>query len=193
MVISANLVAKFFLAQQNPEAGELVSHLKLQKLCYYAQGVYLARYGEALFPEAIEAWKYGPVVADLYPTYREYGRYVIDPPTDFDPTAYDDRTLHLLNEVWQSYGQFSAWKLAEMTHRDPPYMRAWENGEGSEISPGAMREHFSRMYSQTDHPSDPQPFDKIRLIEFLKADADLVEQTMQGEREFVAGRFSRLE
>ncbi len=37
-------VAKYFLAQADEDAGDLISNLKLQKLVYYAQGFHLALY-----------------------------------------------------------------------------------------------------------------------------------------------------
>lgn len=52
-------VARYFLALQDEDAGEGISNLKLQKLLYYAQGIYLAMEGKSLFPERIEAWTYG--------------------------------------------------------------------------------------------------------------------------------------
>jgi uncharacterized phage-associated protein len=53
-------VARFFidLAQHQNErnSGDLMTNLRLQKLLYFAQGWYLARFGKALFDEPIEAW-----------------------------------------------------------------------------------------------------------------------------------------
>ena len=53
-------VAKFFIGLANDQAvsnqGDLMTNLRLQKLLYFAQGWYLARYGKPLFQEEIEAW-----------------------------------------------------------------------------------------------------------------------------------------
>ena len=38
-----------------------ITHLKLQKLLYFCYGCYLARTGEELFAEPLEAWPKGPV------------------------------------------------------------------------------------------------------------------------------------
>ena len=58
-------VAAYILAKQDDDSGDLISNLKLQKLAYYAQGFCLAMHGRPLFPEAIKAWKHGPVVSEL--------------------------------------------------------------------------------------------------------------------------------
>jgi uncharacterized phage-associated protein len=52
-MLQARDVARYFLAKSEPEAGDTISNLKLQKLCYYAQGFHLAVFGEALFGDRI--------------------------------------------------------------------------------------------------------------------------------------------
>ena len=47
-----------------------MSHMKLQKLMYYAQAWSLVWDEEPLFPERIEAWVNGPVVRPLYADLR---------------------------------------------------------------------------------------------------------------------------
>jgi hypothetical protein len=56
--LSCNDIARYFLAQIDEEAGDLISNMKLQKLVYYAQGVSLALHNRPLFPESLEAWTY---------------------------------------------------------------------------------------------------------------------------------------
>ena len=41
-VYTAGKVADFFRARANPEVGDVLSNLKLQKLCYYAAGIIAA-------------------------------------------------------------------------------------------------------------------------------------------------------
>jgi hypothetical protein len=45
--------------------------MKLQKLVYYCQAWHLARYGEPLFPDEVQAWREGPVVPRLYAQHRK--------------------------------------------------------------------------------------------------------------------------
>jgi uncharacterized phage-associated protein len=143
----ANDVAKYFLmltASGVEDAGEAMTHLKLQKLLYYTQGFHLALYNEPLFADRIEAWGHGPVVNTLWGVYRGYGAAPIPAAEDFDP----DETLAaqqkaLLNDVWNAYGQFSAWKLRDMTHREPPWRDAYRPGENAVIPQDSMRGYFA--------------------------------------------------
>ncbi|CAM3813282.1 MULTISPECIES: Panacea domain-containing protein [Paenibacillus] len=55
-----------------------VTHLKLQKLLYYAYAEYLIETGRRLFKEPIVAFKYGPVVEEVFYKHRHYGSSTID-------------------------------------------------------------------------------------------------------------------
>ena len=133
-------VAKYFLAQADEDAGDLISNLKLQKLVYYAQGFHLALYDTPLFPESIEAWTHGPVVPILYEYYKKYGAGAIEYPHDVDFDLYDDKTKSLLDEVYSVFGQFSAWKLRKMTQEEYPWRLAAQ--KSTEISHQLMKEYF---------------------------------------------------
>jgi uncharacterized phage-associated protein len=139
---TASDVAKYFLTLSEPEEGDQVSNLKLQKLVYYAQGFHLALYDAPLFRDDIQAWDHGPVVASLYHSYKEHGSGGIPVPSDFDASAaLDEKERNLLDEVWNVYGQFSAWKLRNMTHEEPPW-RDTPKGRGSVIDREALRAYF---------------------------------------------------
>ena len=143
-------IANFFRATAaDRDAGELLTHLKLQKLCYYAQGFNLAINGEPLFPQRIEAWQHGPVVPDLWHKYRGYAWAPIKPPDEFDADDYDPDTQQLLADVYAAYGQFSAWKLRDMTHEEQPWAEAWAKGPNSEITQQALREYFTTLVEES--------------------------------------------
>jgi len=143
---SCHDVAKFFLSQACVEAGDLVSNLKLQKLVYYAQGFHLAIHDKPLFEEPIEAWMHGPVVPTLYHHYKTHGQAAIPLPDDYDQTAFSTEELELLNEVQRMYGQYSAWRLREMTHEEAPWMNNYKPGVASLTIPHADMQRFFKGY-----------------------------------------------
>ena len=63
-------VADFFIDIANMSEDDQMTNLKLNKLLYYAQGVFLARTGKPLFDDDIEAWDLGPVVSCIYQKYK---------------------------------------------------------------------------------------------------------------------------
>jgi len=133
-------VANFFIMKGIDDDESGISNLKLQKLLYYAKGFHQAIFEEALFPENLWAWTYGPVVPEMYQAYKQYGK---DPITqvEYDPThRFDEEQLELLNEVWSTFGQFSAWKLRDMTHNEKPWLDHEE--DASMINDEELQDYF---------------------------------------------------
>lgn len=139
-------VAEYFLAHCGEESGDLISNLKLQKLSYYAQGFSLALLGRPLFNEKIEAWMHGPVVPDLYHHYKEHGNGALPVPGNFNTEKFSEDEMGLLDEVYKVYGQFSAWKLRNMSHEEAPWVKTYIEGAASqEIKPEIMSEFFKTL------------------------------------------------
>lgn len=135
-------VAKYFLVQTDDEAGDTISNLKLQKLVYYAQGFHLAIKGTPLFNEQLQAWNHGPVSPVLYQAYKAYGAGALPVPEDFDSSRLTAQETEVLDDVYQVYGQFSAWKLRDLTHNEAPWINAYREDANTVITPEAMREFF---------------------------------------------------
>ena len=103
---TAQDIAKWFLyknyAEQrakvadndNYEVYDGITHLKLQKLLYNAQGVYLAIKNKKLFDDDLEAWDHGPVVREVYDTYCVFGRNPIIIPA----TPENDKIVKTIEE-----------------------------------------------------------------------------------------------
>lgn len=134
-MLSCRQIADYFLALfNNDEDGELISNLKLQKLVYYAQVFYLKKNNEPLFDSNIEAWAYGYVIPDLYQELKQYGSGAVPPPEDFDYSIYTNEVQEILDEVYLKYGQYSAWKLSQITHNEPLW-KEYKDGKNSCIIP----------------------------------------------------------
>lgn len=142
MSYSAIHIAKLLLlkSKEKSYSQELMTNLKLQKMLYYEQGFHLAAFGTPLFDERIEAWMYGPVVPVVYELFCDKGACGIEPFADevFDLTE-DEAAL--FNNVFDVYNQFSATKLLEMTHDEPPWKNS-EVGKGCVISNESMETFF---------------------------------------------------
>jgi len=138
----ANLtdVAQCFLYLDESNDGDGISNLKLQKLVYYAQGFYSAIFGKSLFSEDISAWTHGPVVEDLYHQYKQYGSNHIPVPQDFNKESLTKDEFELIEEVFDVFGQYSAWKLRNMTHEEAPWLE--HEADASVIPKQSITEYF---------------------------------------------------
>jgi len=122
--------------------GESPSPMKLQKLCYYAQGYAIAG-GRELFPEDFQAWQHGPVVPALYAKYSEYKWRQID----CDVAEPYELEHEYLRMIVSAYGRYDGAALSTMTHRETPWIEArgdLDESEGSNatISKGSLRTFF---------------------------------------------------
>ena len=132
-------VANYFLSLVNEDQGEGITNMKMQKLVYYAQGFSLAMLNEPLFEEPIEAWQYGPVVPTLYHAFKKYGNVPLPQPEQCTIGNFTQEEQELLNQVYFEYGQFSAWRLSEMTHQELPWSSTPLNAV---ISHEKLRKYF---------------------------------------------------
>ncbi len=141
-MLRAEDVARYFLANQDVEHGGSISNLKVQKLCYYAQGISLALLGKPLFLDEIVHWDLGPVVRTVYRRYQSHQGAGIPAPEDLDLTLYDGETQGLLDKVHRVYGQASAWELSEKTHEEPPWINT---PDGAAITHQKIKVYFQSL------------------------------------------------
>ena len=147
MAAAIDVARQFVRLAWNNEEPEGLTHMRLQKLLYYAQGWHLAAFGRPLFVGRIEAWKHGPVVKELYPTFKDYKARSISPDDAGEPTL-SDQDAAFIRSVWEEYKPHSAAGLRTMTHQESPWLEA--RGDlpedamcDREISPASMQSFFA--------------------------------------------------
>lgn len=143
-------IADWFIARFD-EDGRGISHLKLQKLIYYAQAWSLALNDMDLFEEDFEAWAHGPVVPSVWREYRDFGWD--DLPLPEERPEFDDDTESLLEEVYSAYGEYSGKRLEAMTHREDPWLKARgslapEAKSNKKITKAALQRYYSRLVEE---------------------------------------------
>jgi uncharacterized phage-associated protein len=124
MSISVVDVARFFI-QKMQDSGNM-SITKLMKFLYYAQGIHLAVYDEALFSEELMAWQYGPVSPQVFNKFSKKGfEWFLD--SDNAKQIDSEDVIKVLNAVWDSLGGLTAAVLVEMTHQEDPWQQTLQN------------------------------------------------------------------
>ena len=101
-----------------------VSHMKLQKLLYYANGWWLATHGEPLLNEPPQVWRYGPVFRGLYGIFARFGHSSIGTPVSPGPfpngvnlvEGDNGNVTPFLDWIWQEHGHKTAGQLSDETH-----------------------------------------------------------------------------
>ena len=147
-------IASYIIKYSN-EIGSPVDNLKLQKLLYYSQAAVLVELKRKCFEEPIIAWKFGPVVPDVYQRYKEYGRNEIQELDENKMMRFDDKKMKIvyesakeinavikkiINRVVDSYAKVSnPFELVRKTHEEDP----WKNADlNQEIVPKMIYQYY---------------------------------------------------
>lgn len=114
-------VARWFVNNVDRDAGSVITHLKAQKLTYYAQAWFLANFDRSLFKDDLQAWAHGPVEPNLFQSFKKYGWDPIPPQTS---PRLPGEVVGFLEAINDEYGQYAAKKLEKMTHEELPWKEA---------------------------------------------------------------------
>ena len=122
--------------------GIRLTNLALQKLLYFAHGIFLNETKRPLVKGYFEAWQYGPVHPTTYKAFRSSGSEPIrtraegqDALTGYKkPIAetVNPAVRRLLQQVLNSYGKLSAGRLVDLSHaKNSPWHHIVEKGRTS--------------------------------------------------------------
>ena len=103
-------------AKENNE--ESFTPMQLIKMVYIAHGWMLGLFGLPLIKQPVEAWKYGPVVPDVYYAIKHYrNKPVKEYIGGVANEDFDGYELELIDKVRNVYGKFSGTDLSAITHQ----------------------------------------------------------------------------
>ena len=140
---------EFITCSQNQK--EQLSRQKLQKLVYLAHAYHLVRHEVPLICEQIEAWKYDPVVHELYTVLKSstsaHVERCIDLARPQRVDARDIEVLDIIREVWDNYDDYAYMDLVPLD-QEPKSKRSSGFSSFKRNPPLAdwvIREHFSQI------------------------------------------------
>lgn len=129
---------------------EGLTHLKVQKLLYFAEGIHLAVNEEPLFNEKIYAWQHGPVIKEVYSLLKNNENREIE----FDDKNYDvieeinnnKKLYETLVTTYENYAGYTAWQLREKTHvvGSPWQKTVDQKGMNKEIDRKIIKNYFKQ-------------------------------------------------
>ncbi len=154
--VAKYIITAFYSKDKEIDEGvsEGVSNLKLQKLLYFCQAFSLAKLDRPMFEEDICAWKYGPVVKEVYEEYKEYKN---NPLPKAEVKKHDinvpNEDKKIVSEVLETFGGYSAVRLMEITHSHKQpwkhYKKRVENGEQDIVIPQkAIQKYYKPILSE---------------------------------------------
>jgi len=121
-----------------------LQHIKLTYLCH---GWMLGLYDRPISRQPVQAWRYGPVIADVYHAVKKHGRDPVEEPLGFRIPAFDDYEENLIGQVLDVYKAFSGIDLSSMTHQPgtPWHDIYHKRGQNAIIPDTLIKEHFAEL------------------------------------------------
>ena len=124
-----------------------VTPMKVQKLAFLAHAWGLGLGYGPLFQDAVEAWRYGPVMRMLYHQLKHCGGRAVDKPLLSEDARFDEREEALIRAIWRNYGEIPAVTLSSITHAPgSPWAQVYGREEGSQIiHPHLIRQYYADL------------------------------------------------
>lgn len=129
------MVDSLLLCEYLLQVGGPMSHLKLQKILYYAQSIHLAYFDAPLIDDDFQAWLHGPVSRKVYDQLKDVSKLYTE--VAYNPEEWGVNTpevqlkrvltkdqIEILNEVIEGYGKMSASQLENLSHSEYPWINA---------------------------------------------------------------------
>lgn len=143
----ANRIIRLAIGGSQP-----LTPLQIIKLVYFCHGWMLAFYGRSLFRDYVQAWKYGPVVPNVYHALKHYGGDPVTREIPFPDEQFDDDEEDLIGQVYDVYGHLHGIRLSQLTHAPgTPWDVIWsQTGSNSVIPNELIQEHYAGMIKEDD-------------------------------------------
>jgi len=113
-----------------------IDTMKLLKMTYIANGYYLAFFETPLFENNIEAWKYGPVIPELYHVIKRHGHgnVKIETVELYSENKIQDTDLKFLKVIWDKFKKYGGLELSALTHiEESPWSKTYSETDQSKI------------------------------------------------------------
>ena len=169
MIDCLNAACYFIIKAYEDGLEAEMTNMKIQKLLYYAQSLHLALYNEPLFAEEIQAWRYGPVCPPAYNFYSEFEAKQLPIPDKESLLQLPSEKKELLEEIWEYFGGYHAYKLSDMTHVEFPWKNARKGlpSQASSTEPIQLNDMKELGYQKLDRIERDNPAYKRAMSEVI--------------------------
>lgn len=125
--------------------------MQLVKFVYFAHGWYLAFHNKPLIKEKVQAWKFGPVIPEVYNYFNlltdgdnQVLRFAGDGDGDALKVEFTKEEINVLDQVYDIYRKYTPFRLSDITHEQgTPWSNTTENGgHWAEISNDEIKRFY---------------------------------------------------
>ncbi|WP_237277630.1 Panacea domain-containing protein [Tenacibaculum ovolyticum] len=139
-----------------------LTNMKLIKLMYISQGLSLSLLERPLFEnDAIEAWKFGPVIPSVYHEFKHFKSSPITTNSVMldddnwqqlsEPTLNNEEDQKIVLLTWQLYRDITAKDLVDLTHMaGTPWSLTYRPGHNIIINNNLIKRYYDRFIMNLD-------------------------------------------
>ena len=147
-------VANYILDKAR-ESKNTLTPMQILKLVYLSHGWMLGLYHRPLIKEPVEAWRYGPVIPELYQAVKKFGSKPVEKLPEYVREEFDNEEKDVMGQTLEVYGSLSGLQLSSLTHlKGTPWHKTWTSHAwySAEISNDLIEDYYSELADQ-DGPS----------------------------------------
>lgn len=150
-MIDAKVVANYFISLASKKQNTLTP-MQLLKLVYIAHGYRLGAFGVPLINNRIEAWKFGPVIPDLYHSIKQHRDQPVPELSGCNVDGLSESEKSFIADVYDAYEGFSGLSLSNLTHEPgTPWYQVFRNDTAGILIPNDLIEsHYSTILQVGD-------------------------------------------
>ena len=125
-----------------------ITPMQVLKMTYFCHAWMLGLYHASLLKQPVEAWRYGPVVPDVYVMFRQYGGNPIEKPADLASLGVEERSFDayendVIAQVSAKYGHLTGAQMSSLAHQTgSPWFEVWTNRGQNAFIPDPMIETY---------------------------------------------------
>ena len=137
------------------EDGNRLTPMQALKLVYFCHAWMLAVRDRPLIEQPVEAWQYGPVVSDVYHSFKKHRHDYITSRARVPTAKFDLDEEDIIQQVYRKYGYLSGFRLSQLSHvPGSPWEQVWEtNREDSIIPNGMIKDYYSQKLYEAKNGS----------------------------------------
>lgn len=134
--------------------GKKYTPMQLIKLVYIAHGWMLGLFNRSLFSDDVEAWKFGPVIPELYQSIKAYRNNPITAIIPDVPMAsFDNDEKKVIDYVLKAYEKFDGIDLSRITHaKGTPWDETYSHSDivfyNHSIPNTLIQNYYKKLYEE---------------------------------------------
>lgn len=122
--------------------GNTLTPMQVLKLVYISHGYRLGFNGIPLIPNRIEAWKFGPVIPDLYFSIKNYRDKPVAHVVATGLEDFRDGEADFVSSIYDAYKNLDGLQLSNLTHQDgTPWQNVYRPDVSNTVIPDDIIQH----------------------------------------------------